>query len=62
MELKTTITVTKEVAEALKKLYDKIYSMDWDIDIFADACFTIANHEDNFKWGLTEIDIIYKED
>lgn len=62
MELKTTITVNKEVAEALKNLYNKIDSMDWDTDLFADACFAIACNEDSFNWGLTEINIIYKED
>lgn len=62
MELKTTITVTKEVAEALRKLYDKIDSMNWDSDLFADACFAIADRRDYFEWGLTEIDIVYKED
>lgn len=62
MELKTTITVTKEVAEALRNLYDKIDSMNWDVDLFTDACFAIAEHRDNFEWGLTEIDIVYKGD
>lgn len=62
MELETIITVDKEVAEALRKLYNKIDSMNWDIDLFADACFAIAGHEDNFEGGLIKINIVYKED
>lgn len=62
MELETIITVNKEVAEALKNLYYKVENMNWDFDIFAEACFAIANHEDNFEWGLTKIDIVYKGD
>ena len=62
MELKTTITVKKEVAKALENLYNKIDSMNWDYDLFADACFAIACNEDNFEWGLIKIDIVYKGD
>ena len=62
MELKTTITVNKEVAKALENLYNKIDDMNWDSDLFADACFAIACNEDNFEWGLVKIDIVYEED
>lgn len=62
MELETTITVTKEVAEALKNLYNRIEDMNWDYEIFADACFAIACNKDNFEWGLTKINIMYKGD
>ena len=59
MELETTITVNEEVAEALKNLLYKMEDMDWDYEIFADACFAIADHRDNFEWGLTKINIKY---
>ena len=63
MELKTTIIVTKEVAEALRNLYSRmIDEMKWDDETFIEACLAIAREEDYFEWGLTEIDIVYKED
>ena len=63
MELKTTIIVTKEVAEALRNLYSKmIDEMEWDYEAFIEACLAIARNEDDFEGGLTEINIVYKED
>lgn len=62
MELKTTITVTKEVAKALENLYNEVDSMNWDYDMFAEACFAIACNRKNFECGLIKIDIVYKED
>lgn len=62
MELKTIIIVDKEVAKALENLYNKVDSMNWDYDMFAEACFAIACNKKNFEWGLTKIDIVYKED
>ena len=59
MELEATITVNEEVAKALRNLYNIIENMNWDYDIFADACFAIANHENGFEWGLTKINIKY---
>ena len=62
MELKTTIIVSEEVAEALENLYSQMDSMNWDYEMFAEACFAIACDRKNFEWGLTKIDIVYKGD
>ena len=47
-----TLTVPLSVQRTLMKLYD----------MFAEACFAIACNKKNFEWGLTKIDIVYKED
>ena len=51
MELKTTIIVSEEVAEALENLYSQMDSMNWDYEMFAEACFAIACDRKNFEWG-----------
>ena len=62
MELKTIITVDKEVAKALENLYNQMDNMNWDYEIFAETCYAIACNRDGFECGLTKIDIVYKED
>ena len=62
MELKTIITVDKEVAKALENLYNQMDNMNWDYEIFAEACYAIACGRDSFEFGLTKINIVCKED
>lgn len=62
MELKTIITVDKKVAKALENLYNQMENMNWDYEIFADACFAIACGKNSFEFGLTEINIMYEGD
>ena len=62
MELETTIIVTKEVTKALRNLYSRmIDEMNWDEETFIEACLAIVRNEDNFEWGLTQINIKYME-
>ena len=73
IEMTRTLTIPRELEDAISFISEMFSDEDdftavccaiaaWDYDMFAEACFAIACNKKNFEWGLTKIDIVYKED